>query len=245
MKTRALILAAGKGTRMKSDLPKVLHELNDKTMIEHVTVALEIPEIEKIGIIVSDFSRSGIEQVLGNRAEFITQTQQLGTGHAVLSAQEWVNSFEGNLIVVVGDAPLITKELMQYLIIKHEKKEAACTLLSAVWEHPPPYGRVVRDEMGKMLRIVEVKDASDAEREIKEVSSSHYCFNAKKMLSVLHKIDNNNAQGEYYLPDVIEILQADGEIVEALPVDDPYLTYGINSPFDLKRANFYINGDGV
>jgi len=244
MKTRALILAAGKGTRMKSDLPKVLHKLNGKTMIEYVTEALEIPEVEKIGIIVSDFTKTGISDVLENRANYITQEQQLGTGHAVLSAKDWLIGFEGNLIVVVGDAPLITKDLMQNLILKHEEKDAVCTLLSAIWEYPPAYGRVVRNPKGKMLRVVEEKDATEAERKIKEVSSSHYCFNAKKLFSALDKISNNNVQGEYYLPDVIKILQNEGEIVEALPVSDPYLTYGINSQIDLKRANFYLNRGG-
>jgi len=244
MKTRALILAAGKGTRMKSDLPKVLHKINNKTMIEYVTAALEIPEVERIGIIVSDFTKPGIEQVLRDRVDFINQAQQLGTGHAVLSAQDWLEDFEDNLIVVVGDAPLITKELMQNLILKHKESNAACTLLSAIWEYPPAYGRVVRDTEGKMLRIVEEKDATETEKQIKEVSSSHYCFNAKKLFSALDKINNNNAQGEYYLPDVIKILQSAGERVEALPVKNPYQTYGINSPIDLKRANFYMNGNG-
>lgn len=244
MQTRALILAAGQGTRMKSVLPKVLHLLNGKTIIEYVTEALEITEVEKIGIIVSDITEPGIEGTLENRADYIVQDKQLGTGHAVLSAKNWLKDFEGNLIVVVGDAPLITKELMRDLILKHEEKNAACTLLSAIWQYPPAYGRVVRSAEGKMLSIVEEKDATEEEKLIKEVSSSHYCFNSKKLFSALDKINNNNALGEYYLPDVIKILQDSGEIVEALQVNDPYLTYGINSQSDLKLASFYMNGNG-
>lgn len=236
MSARALILAAGKGKRMKSDRSKVMHELAGKTLIEYVVDALDIDEISGIGVIVSEHNINDIRNVLGDRVEYIVQKEQLGTGHAVLSAENWLGKFEGKVVVAVGDAPFLDRETVRGLITHFENKKFACVLLSAIYDDPPAYGRVVRNESGDLVKIVEDKDASDQEKKIKEVSSSHYCFDRAKLFSALKQVKNENEQNEYYLPDVIEIFIKTGEFVEALPVRNPLITFGINSREDLEMA---------
>jgi bifunctional UDP-N-acetylglucosamine pyrophosphorylase/glucosamine-1-phosphate N-acetyltransferase len=236
MRTRALILAAGKGKRMKSEKTKVLHELNGKPIIEYVVEALEIDEIERIGVIVSENNMDEIKEHLKDRVDYIVQTEQLGTGHAVLTAEDWLSNFEGSVIVVVGDAPFLQKKTVEDLLNKYRQNNYTCLLLSAVYKEPPAYGRIIRDNNGKLIRIIEEKDATVEEKKIKEVSTSHYCFDKSKLFSALKKIKNNNSQGEYYLPDVIEIFIQDSEKIDAFPIADPRITFGINSPEDLKIA---------
>ena len=236
MKSRALILAAGKGKRMKSERSKVLHEINGKSIIEYVVEALEVDEIERIGVIVSEQNIEEIKEVLGERVDYVIQKEQLGTGHAVSSSKNWLNGFEGSIVVVVGDAPFLDKKTVSELLAQFRQKKYACVLLSAIYETPPAYGRIVRDDKGILLKIVEEKDASDEEKNIKEVSTSHYCFDKIKLFSALRIIKNDNAQGEYYLPDVIEIFIKENELVDALPVDNPMITFGINSREDLVLA---------
>lgn len=232
-KTRALILAAGKGSRMKTNIPKVLIELHGKPLVQHVFEALQIHEVNEIGVIVSKETKPGIEANLKANAEFILQENPQGTGHAVICAEEWLSDFCGNLIVVVGDAPSITKEIISDLLKTHKSQNNICTLLSACWDDPPAYGRIVRDRAGKIIKIVEEKDATEAEKRIKELSSSHYCFRYPDLKEALKKIDNNNAQQEFYLPDVISILIEEGKRVEAILVDDPMKTFGINTREEL------------
>jgi len=236
MGTRALILAAGKGKRMKSERSKVLHEIAGKSIIEYVVNALDIPEIEKTGVIVSEQNIDEIKDVLGDRVDYIIQKEQLGTGHAVLSAEKWLDRFEGKIVVVVGDAPFLDKKTVLGLLSHFETKKFACVLLSAIYDKPPPYGRVIRNEYGDLVKIVEEKDASEVEKKINEVSSSHYCFDKEKLFSALKQVKNENEQNEYYLPDVIEIFIKNGELVEALPVNNPMITLGINSREDLIMA---------
>jgi bifunctional UDP-N-acetylglucosamine pyrophosphorylase/glucosamine-1-phosphate N-acetyltransferase len=244
MKTRALILAAGKGKRMKSVKSKVLHEINGKLIIEYVVDALDIDEIERIGVIVSEKNIDEISRHLGNRTEFIIQTEQLGTGHAVLSAEDWLSGFVGRIVVVVGDAPFLKKEIIRDLLTEFSYQESACVLLSAFYDEPPAYGRIVRDKNGAIIKIVEEKDASEDEKKIGEVSSSHYCFDKEKLFSALKQINNENVQGEYYLPDVIEIFIRNGEKVKALTVADPMITFGINSQEDLLMAEKMMLNSG-
>ena len=236
MNTRALILAAGKGKRMKSERSKVLHKISGKSLIEFVVDALDIDEIERTGVIVSEQNINEIREVLGNRVDYIVQKKQLGTGHAVLSAENWLSGFEGKIVVVVGDAPFLEKETVRGMLNKFEANEYACVLLSAIYDTPPAYGRIVRNEKNALIKIVEERDASDEEKKIKEVSSSHYCFDKEKLFSALEQVKNENAQGEYYLPDVIKIIIQNGESVEVLPVNNPIITFGINSQEDLIMA---------
>ena len=235
-KSRALILAAGKGKRMKSERSKVLHEINGKSLIEYVVNALDIDEIERIGVIVSEQNIKEIKEVLGERADYVIQKEQLGTGHAVLSSKNWLSGFEGNIVVVAGDAPFLDKNTVSSLLAQFKMKKYACVLLTAIYETPPPYGRVVRNDEGTVIKIVEEKDASEEEKNIKEVSSSHYCFDKTKLFNALKQIKNDNMQGEYYLPDAIEIFIKDNQLVEALPVKNPMITFGINSREDLFKA---------
>lgn len=244
MNTRALILAAGKGKRMKSERSKVLHKISGKSLIEFVVDALDIDEIERTGVIVSEQNIDEIREVLGNRVDYIVQKKQLGTGHAVLSAENWLSGFEGKIVVVVGDAPFLEKETVRGLLNQFEAKKYACLLLSAIYDKPPAYGRIVRNEKKDLIKIVEDRDASDEEKKIKEVSSSHYCFDKTKLFSALEQVKNENAQGEYYLPDVIEVFIQNGESVEALPVNNPLITFGINSQEDLLIAERLMLGAG-
>ncbi|MBN1969766.1 MAG: NTP transferase domain-containing protein [Candidatus Delongbacteria bacterium] len=241
MKNKVVILAAGKGTRMKTDVPKVLVKVNDQTMISMVVDAYSSPENE-IAIIVSPENIDAIKSELGNKChEYIIQKDQLGTGHAVLCAENWLKDFDGNTLITVGDAPFISREIVKKLISVHEKSLAGCTFLTAKFVTPPPYGRVVRDNNGEIVKIVEEKDANSSELMINEVSTSHYCFHNKLLLKYLNRIDNNNSQNEYYLPDVIKLMIEDNIKIDSFTVDDPYSLYGINSLEDLdfckKRFN--------
>ena len=236
MSARALILAAGKGKRMKSERSKVLHEIAGKSLIEYVVDALNINELMRTGVIVSEQNIEEIKSVLGNQVDYIIQKEQLGTGHAVLSAENWLDGFEGKIVVVVGDAPFLDKKTVRYLLTRFEQKKFACVLLSTIYDKPPAYGRIVRNESGELIKIVEDKDASVQEKKISEVSSSHYCFDKVKLFSALKQVKNENEQNEYYLPDVIEIFIKNGELVEALPVSNPMITFGINSREDLAMA---------
>ncbi len=231
---RALVLAAGKSKRMKSEKSKVLLPILDKSLIEYVVEALEFKLVQRIGVVVGEHNRAEIEAILGKRVDYILQPEQLGSGHAVMVAEPWLKDFSGSLVVVVGDGPFINCTIMQILIQHQQESNLAAVFLSSIYDSPPPYGRVVRDARGKVLYLVEEKDATPAERKIKEVSSSHYCFDVQKLFPALHKVRRKNVQHEYYLPDVIGLLAAAGEKVKALPVDDPFLTFGINTREDLE-----------
>ncbi len=234
--TRALILAAGKGARMKSSRSKALHTILGKTLIEYVVEALEQVAVERIGVVVSAQNMRPVQAVLKNRVDYIVQREQLGTGHAVLSASDWLHTFEGSLLVLVGDAPFISPGILGQLIKAQQQDSNAAGFLTVKMNPPPPWGRVVRDSDGQALRIVEEKDASDKERNITEVSSSHYCFYWDCLYRALHFVTAANAQKEYYLPDVIEIMVNNGETVTTVPCEDELLAFGINTPSDLRFA---------
>ena len=234
--TRALILAAGKGSRMKSSRSKVLHTILGKTLIEYVVEALEQISVERIGVVVSAQNMQPVQAVLKNRVDYIVQREQLGTGHAVLAASDWLHTFEGSLLVLVGDAPFISPGMLRQLVEAQQKDTNVASFLTVEMSPPPPWGRVVRDSDGHVLRIVEEKDASPKERKITEVSSSHYCFYWDCLYRALHFVTAGNAQKEYYLPDVIEIMVNNGETVTTVPTDDELLPFGINTPSDLRFA---------
>jgi bifunctional UDP-N-acetylglucosamine pyrophosphorylase/glucosamine-1-phosphate N-acetyltransferase len=231
---RALVLAAGRSKRMNLEKSKVLLQIRGKTLIEYVVEALKIPSMGRIGVVVNPQNREAVEAVMGGRVDYIIQPEPLGSGHAVLVAENWLKDFTGSLVVVVGDAPFIHRRMMQTLLEHQQNLDLAALFLSAIFDSPPPYGRVVRDPRGRVLRIVEEGEATAAERQIKEVSSSHYCFKVTALLPALHQVDRGNRQNEYYLPDVIGILTADGQRVDALPVDDPFLISGINDREDFE-----------
>ncbi len=181
-KTRALILAAGKGTRMRSQFDKVLHKILNKTIIEYVVESLEQEYIEKIGIVVSTHNLNQIRKVLKNRVDYIVQDPPLGTGHAVIESINWLNRFKGSLVVVVGDAPFINKNIISRLVERQQCTDGAVCFLTTITDNPPPWGRVVRDSSNNVIRIVEENDASDEEKEISEVNSGMYCFEKSCLL---------------------------------------------------------------
>lgn len=236
MKRNAIILAAGKGTRMRSKLYKVLHQVCGKTMVEHVVGQLEKADIENIITIVG-FGADKVKEVIGDRTKFALQSQQLGTGHAVMQAKDLLADEDGETVVVSGDTPLFTAETFKKLFEYHEQRHAAVTILTSVAPDPTGYGRIVRNDVGIVERIVEQKDATPEEQAIHEINTGVYCFDNKKLFAALKKINNNNAQGEYYLTDVIEILKKEKEIVTAYKMDNFDESMGVNDRVALARAN--------
>ncbi|OEG00290.1 UDP-N-acetylglucosamine diphosphorylase/glucosamine-1-phosphate N-acetyltransferase [Vulcanibacillus modesticaldus] len=231
----SIVLAAGKGTRMKSTLPKVLHKVGGKPMIGHVIDVLQEINTQEIVVIVGHESEK-VKEYVGGNALFAEQLEQLGTAHAVSQASPILSNKSGTTLVICGDTPLFTKETLSALIEKHHNKNAAATILTTELSSPTGYGRIIRDDKGNVLKIVEEKDASLEEKEIKEVNSGTYCFDNQKLFAALSKVNNNNKQGEYYLTDVIEILKTSGEIVTAYKTDNHLETIGVNDRIALAKA---------
>lgn len=242
-KIRAVVLAAGKSTRMKSDLSKVLHPILGRELIRYLLDSLQGCglEPEDIVVVVGD-NRVEVEKAIGDRYLFARQQEPLGTAHALLSAAAHVANHDGGLLVLVGDNPYITAAELGKLIAGHRQKRAACTFISAVFSGDiPPFGRVVRDERGKVQRIVEEKDASAEERRIREVNASIYIFDNPRVFPLLAKIDNGNAKKEYYLTDIIALLRRENLDVEAVQADDRDIAIGINDRRDLQEAQRKFN----
>jgi bifunctional UDP-N-acetylglucosamine pyrophosphorylase/glucosamine-1-phosphate N-acetyltransferase len=221
-----IVLAAGEGTRMRSATPKVLHALAGRTMLGHVLHTAEALDPEHLLVVVGH-ARDRVTATLTGKAKAVVQETQDGTGHAVRVALETVPDLEGTVVVVPGDAPLLTAETLQQLVESHESQQAATTLLTAVVDDPTGYGRVVR-ESGSVARVVEHKDADPATREIREIATSIYAFAAGHLREALDKLTTDNAQGEQYLTDVIALHKAGGLTVAAQVADDPDETRGIN-----------------
>ncbi len=236
MALAVLIMAAGKGTRMKSELAKVLHALNARPMIHYVLDTAFALNPDKVVLIVGHQAEAVKEATKGYCVDYALQSPQLGTGHAVMQAESALSNFDGEVVVLSGDVPLTKVETLMQLLNTHRKKNAVATVLTAVLENPTGYGRVIRGEQGDVLKIVEHKDASPAELAITEINSGIYVFNKQKLFDALKKISNNNAQGEYYLPDVFKIFFAQGERIAAIPAPNFDEIRGINTPEQLKEA---------
>lgn len=231
----AVVLAAGQGTRMKSNLYKVLHPVCGKPMVQHVIDNLESLHLSEIVTIVGH----GAEQIkaqLGKKCSYAFQKEQLGTAHAVLQAKDILNGKEGVTLVICGDTPLIKAETMKKLIEHHEKTKAKATVLTVIMDDPTGYGRIVKGADQTIERIVEHKDASIEERAIKEVNTGTYCFDNLALFEALSKVSNHNAQNEYYLTDVIEILKKQGETVTAFQTEDAEETIGVNDRVALSNV---------
>lgn len=231
----AVILAAGKGKRMKSKKPKVLHHICGKPIVCHILDQLSKLGTQKSIMIVGHQSEQVREQV-GNQVIYKEQKEQLGTAHAVLQAKSELMDQAGITFVLNGDHPLFTSETLQQLIQKHKEEGAAATVLTACVEDPTGYGRIVRNEDGCVDRIVEHKDANEEERKINEINTGTFCFDNQKLFSVLNKVNNHNAQGEYYLPDVISILRELNEKVVAEKLTNPEEALGVNDRIQLAQA---------
>lgn len=228
MQTAAIVLAAGAGTRMKSDKPKVAHEVLGKPLVNWVLDAAEEAGIERLVTVVGH-KREQVIPLVEDRAEIVVQEEQRGTAHAVLSCSDALADFEGSLLVLSGDCPLITSETMKALIDMRESNDAAVVVLTMEMADPTGYGRIIREADGSVARIVEQKDASPEEAAVTECNSGFYCFDAKALFEALGQVGSDNAQGEFYLTDVLEISRNAGHAVLALPAKDPNECLGINT----------------
>ncbi|MEE8821858.1 MAG: bifunctional UDP-N-acetylglucosamine diphosphorylase/glucosamine-1-phosphate N-acetyltransferase GlmU [Lactobacillus amylovorus] len=235
MEKYVVVLAAGKGTRMKSKLYKVLHKVCGKTMVEHVVDAARGVNPAKIVTVVGT-GAGEVEKVLDGKSDFAFQEKQLGTGDAVMTAKEELGDKDGATLVVTGDTPLFTTETFDGLFKYHAEKGNAATVLTAEAPNPFGYGRIIRDDQGNVLRIVEQKDGKPEELKVKEINTGVFCFDNKKLFEALKHVDNNNAQGEYYLTDVLEILRNSGERVGAYKMPDFSESLGVNDRIALAQA---------
>ncbi len=248
---KAVILAAGAGTRMKSDKPKVIHKIMDKTMLDYVIESAMEAGASEICVVVGHGRESVMESV-SHDVTFVTQEQQLGTGHAVMQAAEFIGS-EGEVFVLFGDTPLITGASLSKLREYHDMNSHGVTVLSTVVENSDGYGRIIRDEEHNFFKSVEHKDATREERRVKEINSGMYIYSASALHDALAKLTNDNAQGEYYLPDTLLTIMNDGHKVEAMKISDHEEILGVNSKVQLfeattimrRRINNYLMESGV
>ncbi|MFY8330949.1 bifunctional UDP-N-acetylglucosamine diphosphorylase/glucosamine-1-phosphate N-acetyltransferase GlmU [Vagococcus carniphilus] len=236
----AIILAAGKGSRMKSSLYKVLHPVAGKPMVEHVIEQVEAINVDEIVTIVG-FGAEMVKDHLGERSKYALQTEQLGTGHAVLATADLLKDKKGTTLVICGDTPLLTSDTLDKLVKHHEETNAKATILSAIARDASGYGRIVRNDNNLVEKIVEHKDASEEELLINEFNTGTYCFDNEFLFEALTKVGNDNAQGEYYLPDVISILKEQGEIVTAFVMDSEDESMGVNDRVALAKASQLMN----
>lgn len=235
-KLKAVILAAGKGTRMNSDLPKVLHECLGQSMVHHVIKAVKDADALDVCVIVG-YKAKEVKKAIYDIVEFVEQEEQLGTGHAVKCAKDFIGT-EGDTIVVCGDTPLITADTLKALVELHKKEANGATVLSAVLEDATGYGRIVRDADGNFVKIVEHKDATEEELLVNEVNSGMYVFNSEALSASLELLSNDNAAGEYYLTDTIALIKKIGLKVSAMPLTGSAVDEirGVNTPEQLKEA---------
>lgn len=239
MSCSAVILAAGKGVRMQSQIPKVLHQVAGKPMVWYVLNAAKQAGIEKITLVVGH-GRDMVEEALsGENLRFVVQEQQLGTGHALMQARDSVNP-DDTLVVLAGDTPLLEAATLRKLLEYHQEQGAEATVLSAVLPEPYGYGRIIRQADGGLERIVEEKDASPEEKQVAEINTGMYCFKASSVFAALSRINTSNAQGEYYLTDVLPILKNEGHEVAVLAVDEINQIHGINDRVQLAGAEQLI-----
>lgn len=238
-KSIAVVLAAGLGTRMKSRRPKVLHEIAGIPMIEHVINALKEAGTQQI-ILVLGYQGETVASVLGPGYQVVYQNEQLGTGHALLQALPVLQQYkEGECLVLCGDTPLLNSRTLKLLREKHNASGASATILTALLSDPAGYGRIIRGSRG-VEGIIEEKDASPEEKLIKEINTGTYCYNIISLKEKLTRLVPANAQGEYYLTDVIKLLAQDGEKVEALVLEDPVEAMGINNRMQLAEAGVHM-----
>jgi len=234
----AIVMAAGKGTRMKSELPKVLCEVCGRPMIEYVLDVLESAGIDRI-LVVIGYRGNLVREMLAHRKklEYCEQLEQKGTGHAVMMARPLIEHFDGPLLVVAGDCPMIQQESIETMFAEYEREPVACVMGTAYKDNPAELGRIVRDADGQFQKIVEEKDATDSERQITEVNMSYYLFRTPDLLGVLDLLKTDNVQGEYYITDAPAVLLSQGKRVVALPVLKPIEGLGINNVEELDAVN--------
>ncbi len=229
----AIVMAAGKGTRMKSKKSKLVQKIYGKEIVKRAVENAEKAGVKEI-IAVVGYMKEEVMGVLGDCVKYANQDEMLGTGHAVMQAKEYLKGKKGKVLVLNGDVPLIRPETLNKLIEKSIENKEYATLLTAIYDNPTGYGRIVRDEGGNIEAIVEEKDTTPSQKEIKEINAGIYCFDIEELLSALEKLTPNNAQGEYYLTDVIQIMNEKGLKTGAVIVEDNTEILGINDRIQLE-----------
>lgn len=243
MERKAVILAAGKGTRMKSDLPKVVHRIEGKCLVDYVVEAARGADVSEVCLVVG-YKHEVVEAEIESKdVTFALQPEQLGTGHAVKCAYEFLGE-AGQTLILFGDTPLITAKTLRALAAYHEAAGNAVTVLSAKVPDPTGYGRIIRDEQGNFVKSVEHKDASAEELLSTEINSGMYIFDTAELKAALTKITPNNAQGEYYLPDTLTIIKEKGLRVDAYALEDATDISGVNDQIQLAEAAEIIRKRG-
>ena len=234
----AIILAAGMGTRMKSDLPKVLHPVCGRPMLTYVIEAARDAGCDKI-ILVVGHRQELVRETYASRRDvaFVEQIPQQGTGHAVMVCQEELAALEGPVLILGGDGPLIQAHTLRKLLEVHAQQRAACTLATSVLANPEKYGRILRDDRGDLTGIIEYAEATDAQKAVKEVNVSVYCFDAAALRSVLPRVTNHNNKKEYYLTDTLGLLRSDGKKLAAVAAVPPEDVISINTPDELAEVS--------
>jgi UDP-N-acetylglucosamine diphosphorylase/glucosamine-1-phosphate N-acetyltransferase len=239
MGATAIILAAGKGTRMESDLPKVLHEVCGRPMLAYVLDACREAGCERMLVVIgyrADLVREAFAGA-GGDVTWVEQREQLGTGHAVMVCRDSLRAMRGAVLVVAGDGPLIRGETLRELLRVHGETGAACTLATSILPDPARYGRIIRDDDGEVEGIVEFLDADQRQRDVREVNVSLYCFDAPDLCGVLDDLDNDNAKGEYYLTDAVALLKARGRRLAAVPAVPPADVLSVNTDKELEQVS--------
>lgn len=235
MQLAAVILAAGKGTRMKSQLPKVMHRVGGRPMVEHVLLSVKKVGAQKT-VLVLGHQGELIANLVGDRSEIAYQYEQLGTAHALMQTQGLLGNYKGDILVLCGDTPLVRPETLNELYRQHIKQGNSATVLTAILSDPQGYGRIIRNTEGGLEKIVEQKDGKPAELAVKEINTGIYCFCSNGLFEALAAVDANNAQGEYYLTDIIQYYAREGKKVGAVVVDDPEEISGINDRIQLAAV---------
>jgi bifunctional UDP-N-acetylglucosamine pyrophosphorylase/glucosamine-1-phosphate N-acetyltransferase/UDP-N-acetylglucosamine pyrophosphorylase len=231
----AIVLAAGKGTRMNADRPKVLCEALGRPLVEYVLDALDRAEVDRVLVVVG-FESDQVREALAERSnlEFVEQTEQLGTGHAVMVCRDQLSGYDGPVLVLAGDSPLFQTSSIKQLFAAYDQGRPACVMGTLHKEDPTGLGRVVRDEQGDFVGIVEEKDATDEQRRITEVNMSIYVFDCRELLHALEHLKSDNRQKEYYLTDCPGMLKSEGKDVRALPVLEPCEALAVNTKEELR-----------
>nr|AGF93497.1 UDP-N-acetylglucosamine diphosphorylase/glucosamine-1-phosphate N-acetyltransferase [uncultured organism] len=231
----SVVLAAGKGTRMKSNMTKVLHQVGGKPMVEHILDTVEDLSSETICIVGHQADRVK-DELKDREVKFVTQSQQLGTGHAVSQARKYFKEHKGPVLILCGDTPLLNRETLQYMVEKHQEEGAGITILTARLNDPAGYGRIIRNREGQVEKIVEEEDANEKERKIKEINSGVYCFNGNLLAEALGTLTDDNAQGEYYLPDTLNYVRNQNKKIIPVVIENNREIIGINDRKDLAEA---------
>lgn len=229
----AVILAAGKGTRMKSNKSKLVHKIYGKELVKRVVETAKKAEIEDV-IAVVGYKKEQVQKVLGDTVKYAIQEEMLGTGHAVLQAENYLKNKNGKVVVLNGDAPIIRPETIKNLIQKSIDNKEYATLVTAIYDNPTGYGRIIRDIGGSVQEIVEEKDASEEQKQIQEINAGIYCFDIQELLKALKELKPDNAQGELYLTDIVKIMNKKGLKTGAITVKDNTEILGVNDRIQLE-----------